>query len=193
MAAPTSVSLSRLDGKYVLNKTLSDSVDSLLALQGISWPIRKAASIATPKISIKSETWDDGVICIEITSAVSGMPGGGSTEKCQLDWSEWEKKDPIIGNYKGKMGLYSFAELPENDFLRGRVVKDGGEGLGWSDGEDAKYIGIVLQSSKNGWTGEHIWGFEIINQERRYTRRMLIKKGEKVELARLVYDYIGIA
>ena len=36
-----------------------------------------------------------------------------------------------------------------------------------------------------------IWGFEVINGERRYTRRVAVVKGKKVEMARLVYEYKG--
>jgi len=36
-----------------------------------------------------------------------------------------------------------------------------------------------------------IWGFEMVNGERRYTRRVAVAKDGKYELARFVYDFIG--
>lgn len=42
-------------------------------------------------------------------------------------------------------------------------------------------IGIVLQ----------IWGFETVNEERRHTRHVVVRKGDDWKLARLVYDYHG--
>ena len=44
-------------------------------------------------------------------------------------------------------------------------------------------------SQGGGWTAEQIWGFEEINSKRFYTRRVVVRKGDEVERARLVYDY----
>lgn len=143
--------------------------------------------------------------CIEITSVVSrGFPGAGSTEKMALDWSTWEKKDVLLGPYQGKMGWCTAAELSteeEDDgarFLRGTILKDGGgNNGGWCDddgkaGEAEKsHVRMLLESSKNGWVAEHVWGFEIVDGQRRYTRRLVGRKGDRLEMARLVYDYLG--
>lgn len=44
-----------------------------------------------------------------------------------------------------------------------------------------------------GWAAEQIWGFEEIEGKRLYTRRVVVRKGDEVERARLVYDYQGAA
>jgi hypothetical protein len=44
-------------------------------------------------------------------------------------------------------------------------------------------------SQGGGWTAEQIWGFEEIEGKRFYTRRVVVRRGEEVERARLVYDY----
>ncbi len=41
------------------------------------------------------------------------------------------------------------------------------------------------------WTAEMVRGFEEIEGERHYTRRAVMRNGEKVERVRLVYDDLG--
>lgn len=38
-------------------------------------------------------------------------------------------------------------------------------------------------------TFPQIWGFEIVDGQRRHTRRVAVTKGTKVEMARLVYTF----
>ncbi|CAG8976442.1 hypothetical protein HYALB_00008031 [Hymenoscyphus albidus] len=181
MAAPPEVNLNQLDGKFMLNKKLSDSFDALLALQGVSWAVRKAASYATPRLTIKSATrLEDSMICLEIHAVVIGS---GSTDNVSLDWSTVDKTDSLLGDYKAKMGWSTAAELSE-DVLRDGVLNAGGT-------LDAKYIRIVIESSRDGMVGEHVWSFESVDGVRRYVRRLAVRKGEKVVMAKSVYDYTG--
>ncbi|KAL2005636.1 hypothetical protein VTN00DRAFT_10129 [Thermoascus crustaceus] len=88
-------------------------------------------------------------------------------------------------------------------FLRGEILPDGtetegflveeakeGDGVELGEGE-----GIWVQSwVKNkdvGWTAEQVWGFETINGERRYTRRVVVAKDGQYQLGRLVYTFLG--
>jgi hypothetical protein len=48
-------------------------------------------------------------------------------------------------------------------------------------------------SQDAGWTAEQIWGFEEIEGKRLYTRRVVVRKANEVERARLVYDYKSAA
>jgi hypothetical protein len=132
----------------------------------------------------------------------SGLPGAGSTEKMALDWSTWEKKDILLGHYRGKMGWCTAAELSTEEnggarFLRGLMLKDGdGNNGGWCDDGEAgeaerRHIRMLLESSKDGWVAEHVWGFEMVDGQRCYTRRIVGRKGDRVEMARLVYDFVG--
>jgi hypothetical protein len=66
------------------------------------------------------------------------------------------------------------------------------------DGTDSKFLDdehvqawVTNIDTPNSWQAEMLWGFEMINGERRYTRRVVVWKGDKVERARLVYDYKG--
>ena len=42
-----------------------------------------------------------------------------------------------------------------------------------------------------GWKVEQVWGFETINGERRYTRRVVVWNAGKEVRTRIVYDYKG--
>ncbi|OJJ49304.1 hypothetical protein ASPZODRAFT_61361 [Penicilliopsis zonata CBS 506.65] len=84
-------------------------------------------------------------------------------------------------------------------FLRGEILLDGSEGSGFladDAGEDlGQGQGLFLQTwvvnQDAGWTAEQVWGFEIVNDQRHYTRRVVIVKNGKYQLARLVYSYQG--
>lgn len=104
------------------------------------------------------------------------------------------------------MGWLSQTREHENDdsniqvkFKRGLVLRDGSVAEGWlgsEDGADSAHdekqlIQMFLESTKKGWTGETVWGFETVDGQRRYTRRLVYHKGDRVEMARLVYDYLG--
>lgn len=99
------------------------------------------------------------------------------------------------------------------EFLKGFDAANGKDGnLGESRWElkpgdesgDAKMVDVEeevlrlqIEAKKSGALADHVWGFESGFGEgeekgkRRYTRRMLARKGGKIEMARLVYDYLG--
>lgn len=81
------------------------------------------------------------------------------------------------------MGWSTASELTED------VLKEGIQESGGDDGE--KYMRIVIESSREGMTGEHVWSFEEVDGLRRYVRRLAVRKGEKVVVAKIVYDYVG--
>ena len=67
---------------------------------------------------------------------------------------------------------------------------------GWLDENSARHVQSwvvnVDETAAGGWTAEQVWGFEMVDQKRYYTRRVVVRKGDdKVERARLVYDYKG--
>lgn len=63
------------------------------------------------------------------------------------------------------------------------------EGEEYGEGEGL-YLHSWVVNLDSGWTAEQIWGFEIVNGERRYARRVAVVKDGKYELARLVYSYV---
>lgn len=60
---------------------------------------------------------------------------------------------------------------------------------GESGEENLLYDLIIHQT--NGWVMEQIWGFGMVNNERRLIRTLGIKKGDKVAYTRAIYDWMG--
>jgi len=54
---------------------------------------------------------------------------------------------------------------------------------------DEEAIDSYVESVNNGWTARQIWGFADIDGTRRYVRRVVVKKGPKVQRQRIVYDF----
>ncbi|KAK5102234.1 hypothetical protein LTR70_004537 [Exophiala xenobiotica] len=203
MAAPREVTIKKLSGKFVMNKSLSDDTNNLLALQGISWLTRKAIALATVVLTIKEYTDDKGAVHIDITSNASGL--SSTQEDRILDWADRPHKDKIFGNVAGRTRMidlstgtfepcvsYSEAEL---QFLQAKYLKDGKTPSKFEDNKELVQSYVKNQDSGYGWTAEQLWGFEVVNGKRYYTRRVVVKnaKGDKSERVRLVYDYQGPA
>lgn len=178
------------------NKTLSDDFDSVLALQGVSWLTRKAISFATVILTIK-EYSEESIYHIDITSVASGL--STTQENRTLDWNERDHTDRIFGHVQGRSRMFKTGEYqmegpgsPEDAvFLRAEKLKDGKTDSTFLDNE---HVQSWVKSVDGGnWIAEQIWGFEEVDGERRYTRRVLVWKNGKKQQARLVYDYKGQA
>jgi len=184
MAAPPEITLKDLTGAWVMNKTLSDDTDAVLALQGVSWFTRKAIAWATITLHTKQYTPSDGITHIDIDQTATGGVKG-TTENRLLDWTERSHSDYMFGDLKGKS----------------RWVNLDGEGLdsflteGWLEEEAGpngeKHVQSWVLNEANGWTAEQIWGFAIVEGARYHTRRVVVTKGEEVLKIRLVYDWQG--
>ena len=109
---------------------------------------------------------------------------GGTTEKRTLDHTWREHTDKIFGTVKGRSRWVRLADVDDDNFL-----KTGFEDVGDAD---AEHVQAEAESvGGNGWTADQIWGFEVVEGERRYVRHVVVRKGEDWKLARLVYDYKG--
>lgn len=51
---------------------------------------------------------------------------------------------------------------------------------------------IKVESLDHGWVQEQTWGFEDIDGQRRYVRRIVVTKGQQRETARMVFDWEGL-
>jgi len=195
MASPPSVTIRNLTGKYVMNKAISDDIDSLLALQGIGWFTRKAISLATIVLTIYEYTKDSNVH-IDITSVASGL--STTQENRTLNWKDAEHSDRIFGKVVGKSRLFKLQDFemqtpgtPEDKaVLKGEKLKDLQTDSHFLEEELVQSWAV---SQGGGWTAEQVWGFEEIDGERFYTRRVVVRKEDEVERVRLVYDYTGPA
>lgn len=128
------------------------------------------------------------------------MAAGLSTtqEDRNLNWTDAEHSDRIFGKVVGKSRLFKMQDFEmqgpgtteDKIFLKAEKLKD--------LKTDSRYLEDELVQSwavsqSGGWTAEQIWGFEEIEGKRFYTRRVVVRKGEDVERARLVYDYKDVA
>ncbi len=127
----------------------------------------------------------------------------GTTENRTLDWTYRDHKDGIFGSVKGKSRWVALKDVDDDDFLK----------TGW-ESADGDFVQAYVESNDNGWTANQvsccspcyggakvgaeligvviqIWGFETVNEERRHTRHVVVRKGDDWKLARLVYDYHG--
>jgi len=176
----------------------------------MGWLTRKAISLATVTQDLKSYSAppDDSPSSPPVSHIVTQQTatGGikGTTEHRTLDWTVRPHTDYLFGELQAK-SRWSTLELVKN----GAKDAAAGEKEEWYEG-DAEYLtegwgeeskdGEVVESwarnAKAGWTGWQVWGFEVLNKEngegeRWLVRRLAIRKGEKVERARLVYTWAG--
>ncbi|KAL2161566.1 hypothetical protein VTH06DRAFT_8128 [Thermothelomyces fergusii] len=195
MAAPANKHIGDLNGKWIMNKTLSSSIEPGLALQGVGWVTRKAVSMATLTLTVKqfvappsppSDPANPPATHIEIEQTGTGGIKG-STEKRCLDDTFRDHSDWLFGHVRGKSRFLAADDISD-EFLRS----------GWLEGDEEKkgpngesHIISYVESYDNGWTATQIWGFKTIEGVRRYVRNVVIAKGgERVEL-QLVYDWIS--
>lgn len=174
----------------------------------------------TLHIHTYSDTEDAKILHVDIDQTVTGGIKG-TTEIRVTDGKERDHKDHIFGNNKGQSFLTRGAKGEDGKvrpkfevrskvgneaddakvakFLRGEISTDGSASEGFVvDDEGEEYgegEGLYLQSwvtnLDSGWTAEQIWGFEIVNGERRHARRIAVVKDGQYELAHLIYSYAG--
>jgi len=195
MAAPPEITCTNLSGKFVMNKSLSDDIDPMLILQGLSWFTRTAIRLATVVLTIK-EYKQDNVYHIDITSVASGL--STTQENRTLDWEEREHSDRIFGKCRGRSRLWKKGEYKmegpgsaeDATFLRAEKLKDGQTDSKFVDDQHVQSW-VKNIDTPDSWQAEMNWGFEEINGERRYTRRVIVWKQGELQRVRLVYDYNG--
>ncbi|KAL2685080.1 hypothetical protein Neosp_006175 [[Neocosmospora] mangrovei] len=183
MAAPAEKTITDLNGKWLLNKTLSDSSEPILSLQGIGYLTRKGINLATITLDINQyqappkppNTSTDVFTHVDIVQSASGLTS--TKENRCLDETFREHSDWLFGNVKGNSKFVPLDEI-EDDFLK----------QGWLP-DQPKFIRSYVESQGNGWIATQIWGFEEVKGERRYVRHVLVTKGSERVTAKLVYDY----
>ncbi|KAF2705158.1 hypothetical protein K504DRAFT_440126 [Pleomassaria siparia CBS 279.74] len=203
MAAPPSVTIKTLDGKWAISKPLSDSPDPVLALQGMGWLMRKAIGLATVTQHLKSWTGppDDDPTGPPIThiqieqTATGGIKG--TTESRNLDWKPRPHSDHVFGEMMGKSRWSSTSRVLEENVGTGKkgYEEDDARFLceGWlEESAQGEVVESWVNNEKAGWTGWQVWGFaEVDGQEGRWlVRRFVVRKGERVERIRLVYEWL---
>ncbi|OJT15812.1 hypothetical protein TRAPUB_3918 [Trametes pubescens] len=186
MAAPAEMTTRDISGKFIMNKSLSDDTDEILRLQGVGWFKRKAIAMATLYLSVKHYKDEGGVEHIDIDQTLTGGIQG-TNEYRILDGTERSHEDHVFGNVLSKSRRVSLAEV-DREWLKKE----------WLD--DSLENGAIIftcaksdtEKSGTAWSSEQTWGFEQIDGEKRYARRVHFEgPGEEIIEVRLVYDYDG--
>ncbi|KAI1142872.1 hypothetical protein F5Y05DRAFT_366497 [Hypoxylon sp. FL0543] len=211
MAAPATKTIGDLNGRWLLNKSLSDSVEPALALQGVGWLTRKTINTTSVTLHVKQyqgppsppAAAGDGaalVTRIDIDQVASGIKG--TTENRCLDYVFREHSDWIFGRVQGRSRWIGAADLaalvaPDGEAVKGGWAKDDFVARDWLEGDAEKggpdgetHILNHVQSLDNGWTALQVWGFQDIGGERRYTRNIVVAKGDKFVEFKMIYDWI---
>lgn len=148
----------------------------------MGWLTRKAIGLATVTLHTKEYVDEQGVTHIDIQQTATGGVKG-NTENRTLDDTFREHTDWLFGHVKGRTGW-----VPS----RAEIGGGGGDGFlteGWEDGQE-EWVVANVESLDRGWKVIQVWGFRVVNGERRHARNTVATKGsERVEL-RLVYDYV---
>ncbi|RYP63810.1 hypothetical protein DL771_009093 [Monosporascus sp. 5C6A] len=210
MAAPANKNIGDLNGKWVLNKILSDPTDAALALQGVGWMLRTALGYATITLGVHQytgppkppSTSTEPATHVDIDQTVSGGIKGNTELRC-LDWEQRAHSDYLFGTVRGQSrwvaGGDELARVVAEVEPAGAAYLKGGADQGeWLE-DEAERGGPggethILSFARNvdedrGWTATQVWGFQKVGGERRYVRLIVVAKGEELVNMKMVYDY----
>ncbi|PQE05446.1 lccl domain-containing protein [Rutstroemia sp. NJR-2017a BBW] len=187
MSAGPEITLRDLSGEWVMNKTLSDDADPILALQGVGWWTRKAISLATVTLHAKQYTDENGLTHIDIEQTATGGIKG-TTELRTLDWEKRSHEDHLFGKLVGQSRWLSTLDEVDDAFLKDGWEENDSENSG-PNGE--RHVQSFVVNEEKGWTANQIWGFAIVDGKRYYTRRIAVTKGDTVLKVRFVYNWQG--
>ncbi|RKF83277.1 hypothetical protein GcM3_015022 [Golovinomyces cichoracearum] len=199
MAAPAEVTIKDLSGKWVMDKNVSTPADPVLNTQGVSWALRKTIGMITLTLDVKQTVEADGVTFIKIEQIGTGG-FKGTTEERRLDCKLKEHVDSVFGTVNGCTRWINLDQIndpfpieyqntPEDiKFLTEDWIEDDCE-KGGPNGE--KHIDSFVRNEKRSWTARQIWGFSMIDNERHYVRRVVVKtlNGKTVHHVKLVYNW----
>ncbi|KAF2204455.1 hypothetical protein GQ43DRAFT_364513 [Delitschia confertaspora ATCC 74209] len=199
MAAPSEVTIKDLTGKWVMNKSLSDSTDPVLSLQGVGWLTRKAIGIATITQDLKqynapsdADPSGPAVVHIDFDQIVTGGLQGTS-EKRTLDHQWRPHSDHIFGEVTGRTRWVKVDDLTKENEGKGELLEDAQFLVqDWDEETKAQEaVESFVKNEERGWTAWQIWGFAVLGGERRHVRRVVVRKGKEVKRIKLVYDWQG--
>lgn len=163
-------------------------MDAALELQGMPWLVRKAVAFATITGQLSQEKDENDVTTIQVaTTATGGIKG--ETEIYRLDGSESTQGSGMFGVQKCRAGWLEPSKpvnllgLPIDPWLLD----------GWLDeasGGSPNHIIAHSVNEKAGWTAEQVWGFAMVEGNRRRVTKFLVTKGSAKAMMRIVYDFV---
>lgn len=174
------------------NKSLSDSFDSAFEIQGIPWIIRKLVSVTTLSLKVSHDTDESDAPTLIFTQAASVAIAGLSEEKETrfLDGRETFHSSTLFGTSSARSRLVNLVNATGNDgkpldpVLTRDFLQEG------KPGGDNNLLDSIVHQTK-GWAMDQLWGFGIVNDERRFMRKMALRKGGKVAYITAFYDWKG--
>ncbi|PLB40054.1 uncharacterized protein BDW47DRAFT_102167 [Aspergillus candidus] len=184
MAAPTDVTMKNLAGEWVMDKTISNPTEPVLALQGMGWMTRKALNMATITLNVKHAVPDPAKPTVHQIDIAQSLTGGipGTSETRITDWEKRLHEDHVFGKLDGQSRYLrgssvdgkvrpavvvntkvDDAVLAEkvSRFLRGEILADGAETEGFL---------VETEAAEEFGEGEGLWlqSF-VVNEEKKWT------------------------
>ncbi|PBP22489.1 hypothetical protein BUE80_DR006694 [Diplocarpon rosae] len=219
MAVPTDMTLRTLNGKFALtaHETPQQGFPYLIRMAAA----KSNVNLTFTSLPGDSTDGPSRIKIATLISAAGLSLGKERTEERSIDGSLFEDSEGPLGPITGRFWWSSLGDLSlefdaapkvaataELDFLKGLGGKDAepkefteskfrskGTDTGAAAGDEV--IRLQVHAKKSGAQADHSWGFETgigegkDKEARRYTRRILVRKDGKTEMARLVYDYLG--
>jgi hypothetical protein len=178
MAVPAEITTQNLSGTYLLNRTLSDSSQTVLKMQGVNFIVRSAVAYSNVTVTLSQYTDSDGKKHLDQEQLSTG--GIKNFEDRIMDGAWTEKYNWIWGKVLGKSRYVKIDEI-DDGYLR----------EGWSkDCVDGELVEGYVESKTDKWTALQIWGFAEVDGERKHVRRILATKpGWQDQRIRMVYDW----
>jgi len=143
--------------------------------------------LASTTERVRQSKDEHGVEHIIINTTITG--GIKTTPEHRIHNDKWgeEYSDPIFGKSRSRHRRVKISALKEDDLVEG-LLKNG-----WTDDvvEADELIDGIVESLNYGWVLRLTCGFENVNGERRFVRRMIVRKEDQVRSSRMVFDCAG--
>ncbi|KXS13194.1 hypothetical protein M427DRAFT_71584 [Gonapodya prolifera JEL478] len=134
------------------NEEDTNLIDQALTIQGVNFAVRKAATVARPKVTTRTYV-KDGVPYLELIRP--GVLGGSTTAAWPADGSTFDREEPLYGKVR-------------------MTVKKAGDA--------AFVITSQPQSNSPAWTAVAEWSVEGSGADRVQTRKSTVKSADGKEV-----------
>ncbi|KAH7145421.1 hypothetical protein B0J13DRAFT_524961 [Dactylonectria estremocensis] len=210
MATPTEVTMENITGTWAL-QGINWIIRKTISMTEVTVKMKHFLG--------KSPQTGEPVSQIAIDQSTSMS---STSENRFLDWSENPQEDPIFGrnvvqsrligiNPSSGDGARPFVEVQASTddpnigkFLRGEIDENLQPCYGFlveppkehhsqlKGGNGGVWLNVVIRNQESKSIAEQVWGFEMVGNERRYVRRVVVSdtKGSW-EKGRLVYNFVN--
>lgn len=180
MAAPKQANVFDVTGRWLLNRGLSNSTEASFALQGIPWIVRKVINFASLELQYVKLPPAPGSTAARFGFKQTISPGGFNTSnEYIIDGESRTDTVPIFGEISAQCSYIG----------RDAVAKHVGNVVD-SNSVDMAILEII-RSEVMGWSASTVWVLEMVEGGQRLVKHNTTTKGERVEKAKMVFDYLG--